>query len=185
MWAGLLLGLVPAALPAQPQEAASGDLAARARQATAFLTNHQQAPGYWLTSYTDQARFERPHAEMNTFLTSVIVDVVKPVAAAAGLDKSLERARIICRSNRRGDSFATMAVRTLPRSRPSVAVSLRTPTIPPSFGGSLPARTASYCLERLRPSDSIARRKASTGPGLRREIALSALIRERIRTLPT
>jgi hypothetical protein len=93
LWANLLLGLVLAAPRAEAQQAASGDLALRSQRAAAVLSNHQQAQGYWLTSYTNQARFERPRPEMNTFVTSVIIDLVNPVAAAAGLEKSLQRAR--------------------------------------------------------------------------------------------
>jgi hypothetical protein len=93
LWAGLLLGLVLSAPRAQAQQTAGGDFALRAQRAAAVLTSHQQSQGYWLTSYTDQPRFERPRPEMNTFLTSVIIDLVNPVAAAAGLDKSLQRAR--------------------------------------------------------------------------------------------
>jgi hypothetical protein len=93
LWTSLLLGVVLAAARAEAQQAVSGDLALRAQRAATVLTNHQQAQGYWLTYYTDQARFERPRPEMNTFVTSVIIDLVNPVAGAAGLEKSLQRAR--------------------------------------------------------------------------------------------
>ncbi len=71
----------------------SEDLARSARRASAAVTSRQQVPGYWLTSYTDEARFRRPRVEMNTFLSSVMVDILNPVAAAAGLDESLQKAR--------------------------------------------------------------------------------------------
>lgn len=93
LWASLLLGLMLVAPRAEAQQAASGDLALRAQRAATVLANHQQAQGYWLTYYTDQTRFERPRPEMNTFVTSVIVDIVNPVAGAAGLEKSMQRAR--------------------------------------------------------------------------------------------
>ena len=93
LWASLLLGIALVAPRAQAQQAANGDLVLRAQRAATVLTNHQQAPGYWLTYYTDKARFERPRPEMNTFVTSVIIDLVNPVAGAAGLEKSLQRAR--------------------------------------------------------------------------------------------
>ena len=93
LWTSLLLGVVLAAARAEAQPAVSGDLALRAQRAATVLTNHQQVQGYWLTYYTDQARFERPRPEMNTFVTSVIIDLVNPVAGAAGLEKSLQRAR--------------------------------------------------------------------------------------------
>jgi hypothetical protein len=69
------------------------DLAASARRAAAAIKEHQQAAGYWLTSYTSKREFERPHEEMNTFLTATLVDMLDPIASAAGLDESLVRAR--------------------------------------------------------------------------------------------
>jgi len=47
----------------------------------AGIREHQQAPGYWLTAFTSGTRFEQPHQEMNTFLTSLLVDLLDPVAA--------------------------------------------------------------------------------------------------------
>ena len=88
-----MLGLALAAPRAGAQPSAGGDLDLRSRRAAELLTGHQHALGFWVTSYTDQARFERPRPELNTFLTSVILDLVTPVAAAAGLDRTLQRAR--------------------------------------------------------------------------------------------
>ena len=93
LWISLLLVVVVAAARAEAQQAASGDLALRAQRAATVLNNHQHAQGFWLTYYTGQARFERPRPEMNTFLTSVIIDLVNPVAGAAGLEKTMQRAR--------------------------------------------------------------------------------------------
>jgi hypothetical protein len=73
--------------------ALSGDLAQRARQAAAVVISRQQLPGYWLTSYTSETRFERPQLEMNTFVTSIMIDVLDSAAAATGLGESLQRAR--------------------------------------------------------------------------------------------
>ena len=73
--------------------AESADLALSARRAAAVLASHQQVPGYWLTSFTKEPRFERPRVEMNTFLTSIMIDVLNPVAAAAGLSGNVQRAR--------------------------------------------------------------------------------------------
>jgi hypothetical protein len=70
-----------------------GDLALNARLATALLSSRQQAPGYWLTSFTNQLQFQNPHLEMNTFLTSLMVDVLNPVAGETGLVDHLKRAR--------------------------------------------------------------------------------------------
>ncbi len=95
---------VPAA-PAGPREAdqtalsapAAGDgnagLALSARTAVAVLEGRQQGPGYWLTSYSEKAAFQDPGLELNTFLNAVLIDVLDPVAKAAGLDDSLARAR--------------------------------------------------------------------------------------------
>ncbi len=63
------------------------------RTAAARLRAHQQAPGYWLTAYTSAARFEQPHQEMNTFLTSLLVDLLDPLTATDGLGDTLQRAR--------------------------------------------------------------------------------------------
>lgn len=61
------------------------ELAVAARQAARVLAERQQGPGYWLTTYTDGASYERPGREMNTFTNAVMLDVVGPVAEAAGV----------------------------------------------------------------------------------------------------
>jgi hypothetical protein len=63
------------------------------RTAAARLRAHQQGPGYWLTAYTSAARFQQPHQEMNTFLTSLLIDLLDPLAATEGLGDTLQRAR--------------------------------------------------------------------------------------------
>ncbi|HYR29051.1 MAG TPA: hypothetical protein VEU30_11340 [Thermoanaerobaculia bacterium] len=70
-----------------------GDLRDAFTSAAARIREHQQADGYWLTSYTTATRFETPAAEVNTFLTSLLVDLLEPVSAKAGLDATLVRAR--------------------------------------------------------------------------------------------
>lgn len=77
---------VPGAEPA-------GDLRYSAGKAEAALARAQQAPGYWLTSFTSSPRFEHPRPEMNTYLTAMMIDVLDPVATEASLDDSLQRAR--------------------------------------------------------------------------------------------
>ncbi len=72
---------------------ANDDLATAGRHAASVLEERQEVPGYWLTSYTGTARFEHPTREMNTFLTAVMVDLLDPVAKAAGLEESVRRAR--------------------------------------------------------------------------------------------
>jgi hypothetical protein len=69
------------------------DLPASARRAAALLEQHQKPAGYWLTSYTSAPRFERSSQEMNTFLTSMLVELLDPVATDAGLDAAVARAR--------------------------------------------------------------------------------------------
>jgi hypothetical protein len=73
--------------------APNGDLAQRARRAAAVVISRQQLRGYWLTSYTGETRFDRPQMEMNTFVTSIMIDVLNSAAAATGLGESLQRAR--------------------------------------------------------------------------------------------
>ncbi|HEY0783310.1 MAG TPA: hypothetical protein VGE98_12700, partial [Thermoanaerobaculia bacterium] len=73
--------------------AADGDLAANARLAVTLLLRHQQPAGYWLTQYAGEPRFTAPHAEMNTYLTAMLVDLLTPLAARPGLDGSVARAR--------------------------------------------------------------------------------------------
>jgi hypothetical protein len=68
-------------------------LADAARLAAKLLAEHQQRPGYWLTSFTDTARFESPRPEMNTFLNAVMLDVAGPVAPETGLVGPLGRTR--------------------------------------------------------------------------------------------
>jgi hypothetical protein len=69
------------------------DLPASARRAAALLEQDQKPAGYWLTSYTSATRFELPNEEMNTFLTSVLVDLLDTAAKDAELGEPLGRAR--------------------------------------------------------------------------------------------
>ena len=68
------------------------DLDASFRTAVTRIREHQQEPGYWLTAFTNATRFEKPQREMNTYLTSLLVDLLDPLAAD-GLGDSLLRAR--------------------------------------------------------------------------------------------
>jgi hypothetical protein len=72
----------------------AGEFSDDFRQAAAQLRVHQQAPGYWLTAFTSEPRFHAPRQEMNTFLTALLVDLLDPLAAKAGLTDSLQRARL-------------------------------------------------------------------------------------------
>lgn len=69
------------------------DLSELANRAAAHLREHQSAAGYWLTSFTSGTRFEKPGVEMNTFLTSMLVDLLTPVATDHRLEDVLEKAR--------------------------------------------------------------------------------------------
>lgn len=68
------------------------DLSENFEKAAARIREHQQAPGYWLTTYTSGTRFHEPRPEMNTFLTALLVDLLNPVATS-GVEESLQRAR--------------------------------------------------------------------------------------------
>jgi hypothetical protein len=77
-----------------PQNSALGtDLETMAERAASLLREHQTGEGFWLTSYTNDLRYEAPQQEMNTYLTSMLVDLLSPVAHQRSLDDVLERAR--------------------------------------------------------------------------------------------
>jgi hypothetical protein len=79
---------------AMPQQPASGtDLGAMAARAASLLRERQSGDGFWLTSYTNEPRYEAPQQEMNTYLTSMLVDLLSPIARGRSLDDVLERAR--------------------------------------------------------------------------------------------
>jgi hypothetical protein len=64
-----------------------------AAQAAMLLRARQSRYGFWLTSYTKELRYEAPQQEMNTYLTSMLVDLLSPVARQRSLDDVVERAR--------------------------------------------------------------------------------------------
>ncbi len=73
---------------------AAGEILERGfRTAAARLRERQQAPGYWLTAHTTSTRYQETGQEMNTFLTSFLVDLLDPLAASDGIGDSLQRAR--------------------------------------------------------------------------------------------
>lgn len=80
-----------APLPQTP--ASDAELEAMAERAASLLRERQTAYGFWLTSYTNGLRYEAPQQEMNTYLTSMLVDVLVPVASRRRLEDVLERAR--------------------------------------------------------------------------------------------
>src|SRR5438067_773153 len=77
-----------------PQTLASvTELEAMAARAASLLRERQSEYGYWLTSYTKDLRYEAPQQEMNTYLTSMLVDLLSPVARQRSLEDVVERAR--------------------------------------------------------------------------------------------
>ncbi|HEY2830018.1 MAG TPA: hypothetical protein VGJ88_07850 [Thermoanaerobaculia bacterium] len=73
--------------------APDGNLADDFTRAAAHIREHQQPEGFWLTAYTSGTRFSDPHPEMNTFLTSLLVDLLEPVSRGSDLEESVTRAR--------------------------------------------------------------------------------------------
>ena len=69
------------------------ELADSARRAAEILAQRQQGSGYWLTAFTDEARFEKPRQELNTFTNAMMVDILDPVAKGGGLGALLGRTR--------------------------------------------------------------------------------------------
>jgi len=85
---------LPEPTTAIPQKPASWpELDAMAAHAASMLRERQSADGFWLTSFTKKLRYEDPKQEMNTFLTSMLVDLLRPIARQRGLDDVVERAR--------------------------------------------------------------------------------------------
>ncbi|WP_418147282.1 hypothetical protein ABL850_11140 [Variovorax paradoxus] len=75
-----------------------GDAAERfldhaSHRAIEHIAQAQQAPGYWLTSFTGGTLFEQPQPELNTYLNAIMIDLVGPIAHVAQMDKMLARAR--------------------------------------------------------------------------------------------
>ena len=84
----------PQQTAAMQQKAVSGpDLDSAAARATSLLRARQSRYGFWLTSYTKEPRYDAPQQEMNTYLTSMLVDLLSPIARERSLDDALERAR--------------------------------------------------------------------------------------------
>jgi hypothetical protein len=77
----------PVMVTAPPSLKALAALAARR------LREDQANPGYWLTNYTSSPRYVAPQKEMNTYLTSILVDLLAPVAHKLGLAGVVARAK--------------------------------------------------------------------------------------------
>jgi hypothetical protein len=72
------------------QATADADLERGFKKAVARLRQHQQAQGFWLTQHTTEPRFRDPQPEMNTYLTSLLVDLL---ASDTDLNDNVQRAR--------------------------------------------------------------------------------------------
>jgi hypothetical protein len=78
--------------PDGPKEIAA-DLETMAVRAAALLRERQNENGYWLTSFTQGLRYEAAQKELNTYLTSMLVDLLSPIARRRDLSDALDRAR--------------------------------------------------------------------------------------------
>jgi hypothetical protein len=76
-----------------PEPVSGSDLSSMATRATFWLRERQSGYGYWLTSYTQDVHYEAPQQEMNTYTTSMLVDLLSPVAPQRGLGDVVDRAR--------------------------------------------------------------------------------------------
>ena len=77
----------PVMVPAPPNLKALAAVAARR------LRDDQAGPGYWLTDYTAVPQYVAPQKEMNTYLTSILVDLLAPIAPKLGLVDVVARAK--------------------------------------------------------------------------------------------
>lgn len=77
-----------------PQPLAPLALDAMAARAAVLVREHQTGYGAWRTAHTKTPHYDAPQPELNTFLTSTLVDLLAPLAQTRGLDAALERARI-------------------------------------------------------------------------------------------
>ncbi|MGA9332998.1 MAG: hypothetical protein WBV39_01855, partial [Rudaea sp.] len=78
---------------AKRQPLSASGLDAMATRAAALLREDQTDYGAWLTAHTTGMRYQVPHQEFNTFTTSMLVDLLAPLAQRQHLDAALARAR--------------------------------------------------------------------------------------------
>ena len=78
---------------ANNKRASGSEFEAMADYAALLLRERQSEYGFWLTSYTQELRYEAPQQEMNTYLTSMLVDLLSPIARQRSLDDVVDRAR--------------------------------------------------------------------------------------------
>jgi hypothetical protein len=89
----LVIAQEPAAETTTQGPASGPELDTMATRATSLLRERQNEDGFWFTSHTKRIRYEAPKPEMNTYLTSLLVDLLSPVARQRSLDDVVERAR--------------------------------------------------------------------------------------------
>lgn len=89
------VGSVGAAFTESPggDAAVPTDLQSNASVAVTRVQTHQHASGYWLTAFTSGTTFRDARPEMNTFLTSLMVDVLDPLTRRGVFSDSVTRAR--------------------------------------------------------------------------------------------
>jgi hypothetical protein len=93
---------VRAAAPAGPDE----ELIVGLKTTAARIRAHQQALGYWHTTYTATTQYQQTGLEMNTYVTSLLVDLLDPlVADAPMLRESVSRARQFLSDQIEGDGL--------------------------------------------------------------------------------
>lgn len=88
--AGVAIEEARGAMEASP--AGDDGLVQRARMAQALIAQHQQSDGYWLTAFTEQTVYDLPRREMNTYVTSLMVDLLGQGVDRGVLSGSLGRA---------------------------------------------------------------------------------------------
>ncbi len=102
---------VPKSVVAPP----STDLPALAARAVSNLRHDQHPKGYWLTPFTSTTQYQAPRQELNTYTPAILIDLLAPVAAEAGLDDSLARTRQYLR--RQIESTGLVRYHGLPTAR--------------------------------------------------------------------
>lgn len=84
---------VPYTETAADKTISTSELDTSATRAAALLRERQSPEGYWLTTHTKRLRYENPKPEMNTFMTSMLVDLLGPIAQKQNLSDIVERAK--------------------------------------------------------------------------------------------
>ena len=75
------------------QSVSEANLDESAVRAAELLRQRQNEKGYWLTQFTSDLHYQAPKDEMNTYLTSMLVDLLSPIAERRNLNDSMSRAR--------------------------------------------------------------------------------------------